>query len=122
MCLPEVLVCALSQLVHLLLKGPTGPVNGEMDVLKQHPATVLVGVSEVVHGNGLLALAQGDSSVVTGVSCEAQLLTQAFHTGCHIHTRRQEDEDGCARRGVLQKNAGPGEHALLADKLTDLND
>lgn len=74
--------------------------------MKQHPAAVFVGVGEVVHGDGLLTLAQGDSSVVTSVSCEAQLLTQAFHTGCHIHTRRQEDEDGGARRGVLQRNAG----------------
>ena len=94
---PEVLVCTLCQLVHLLLQRPAGPVDGEMDVLEQHPATVLVGIGEVVHGNGLLALAQRNSRVVAGVCCEAQLLAQAFHTGCNIHARGQEDKDGGAR-------------------------
>ncbi|KAA6419155.1 MAG: hypothetical protein FRX49_10895 [Trebouxia sp. A1-2] len=37
--------------------GTAGPVNGEMDVLEQHPAAVLVGIGEVVHGDGLLTLA-----------------------------------------------------------------
>lgn len=54
---PEVLVCAFSQFVNLLLQRSTGPINGEMDVLQQHPASILVSIGEVVHGNGLLALA-----------------------------------------------------------------
>ena len=58
---PEVFVCTLCQLIHLLLEGPACPVNGEMDVLEQHPPTILVSIGEVVHGNGLLTLAQRDS-------------------------------------------------------------
>ena len=54
--LPEVLVSPFCQLVYLLLQGATGPVNGQMDVLEQHPASILVGVGEIVHGNVLLAL------------------------------------------------------------------
>eukprot|EP00983_Pelagomonas_calceolata_P123871 1161047-Pelagomonas_calceolata.AAC.56 len=53
-----------SKQAHLLFQRPTCPLNGEVQVLQQHPATILVGVVEVVHGNGFLALAQGDGRVL----------------------------------------------------------
>ena len=51
---PEIWVRAVCQLVDALLQGAAGPVDGEVDVLEQHPAAVLVRVRQVVHRNRLL--------------------------------------------------------------------
>mmetsp|Transcript_10302 Transcript_10302/g.22116 ORF Transcript_10302/g.22116 Transcript_10302/m.22116 type:complete len:1096 (-) Transcript_10302:3570-6857(-) len=99
---PEVCVCALGQLVHLLLQVARRPLNGQVDVLEQHPAAVLVCVVEVVHGDGLLALAQGHRRVLASISSEAQLAAQGLHAASHIHTGRQEHEDGHTRRSILE--------------------
>lgn len=53
-CPPEVGVRAVGQLVDALLQRPAGPVDGEVDVLQEHPAALLVGVRQVLHRDGLL--------------------------------------------------------------------
>ena len=51
---PKVWVGTIGQLVNALLQGAAGPVNGQVDVLEQHPAAILVGMGQGVHGDGFL--------------------------------------------------------------------
>jgi hypothetical protein len=74
--------------------------DGEVDVLQQHPAAVLVRVLQRVHRNRLLALAQAHAHVAPGVRREAQLDTQRLD-GRGLH---QCGGQGCARPRVCGPN------------------
>ena len=53
---PEIGVGALSELVHALLQRARGPVDGEVDILQQHPAALPPGFLQRIHRNGFLTL------------------------------------------------------------------
>lgn len=72
---------ALRQLVHLLLQRPRRPVDGEVEVLEQHPAAAAVRGFKRGHGDWLLALAQRDGSVAAALGGVAQARAKSLDAG-----------------------------------------
>mmetsp|Transcript_12554 Transcript_12554/g.15116 ORF Transcript_12554/g.15116 Transcript_12554/m.15116 type:complete len:274 (-) Transcript_12554:11874-12695(-) len=70
---PELLIRSLRQLIHPLVQRTTRPVNRQVDILQQSPASVLVEVHQIVHRNGLLTLSQRHRRVPPVVRTESHL-------------------------------------------------
>ena len=90
---------------HLLLQGSGGPVDGKMNVLEQHPAAIAVEVVKVVHSDGFLALSEGHRHVLAGVCGVSELAPEALHSGCDVHTGRQEHKHRHGCRSILQSSS-----------------
>ena len=93
---------ALGQLVDLLLQGACRPLDCKVDILQQHPSPVFVEVLQVVHGDGLLTLSKRNRGEFAEIGSVTELSPQLFDGGRYVHPRRQKDEDGHTRAGVLE--------------------
>mmetsp|Transcript_33278 Transcript_33278/g.71326 ORF Transcript_33278/g.71326 Transcript_33278/m.71326 type:complete len:451 (-) Transcript_33278:1539-2891(-) len=87
--------------VQLLLELDA-PLGHQVNVLEHDPMTFAVANVKLRHGNDVLALAHGNVPIVGTQLQPDQRLPHGLHLLDRVGARRQDEEDWCGARGVLE--------------------